>query len=257
MKYLFLKLLVTLNKFLQHIISLGLRDGVYLFFLNPCESKEYKITLKATRFPFFIRGNSSDSGVITQVFYQKDYEISLPFIPSTILDCGANIGLASIYFKNRFPDVKIITIEPESENFQLLRRNLAPYSNIHFENKGLWSEQCSLEIISGEDGQPWSFFVKKIDAPTKNSIEAIGIQDIIEKYSLDYIDLLKIDIEGSEYELFNKNYDLWLPKVKVIIIELHDRFRPFSSKPFLNILSKYNFNIYFQGENIIAEQDFM
>jgi len=254
MKTIILNQLIKLHSLLHHIIALGVKDGIYLYFLDPKTEGNVSVNLKSVAHPFLIRGATSDRKVVTQVFYQKDYEISLPFEPSVIVDCGSNIGLAAIYFKNRYPRSKVIAIEPEPANFQLLQKNLTPYSQVILENKGIWSKHCHLEVIQGPDREAWSFFVRPAANRTDTTIEAIGIADIMSKYDLDRIDLLKVDIEGAEYELFEKNYEYWLPRVRVIIIELHDRFRPFSSRTFLKVLSHYDFNIYFQGENIIAEQ---
>lgn len=254
MKNITLKFLITINSFLNHIITLGIRDGFKLYFFKPTKDKEYCVNLKCTNHPFFIRGNTSDNSVIEQVFYQKQYDISLGFEPKTILDCGANIGLASIFFKTKYPNSTIIAIEPENSNFDLLTKNLIPYSNFHAEKKGLWSESCFLEIIEGEDKLPWSFYVKPTTIKSDKTIEAISVFEIIEKYNLKEIDILKIDIEGAEENLFEKNVEKWLPIVKVIIIELHDQHMPLSSRTFFNVLSKNNFSIYFMGENIIATQ---
>jgi FkbM family methyltransferase len=139
----------------------------------------------------------------------------------------------------------------------LLKRNTSYYDNIFIEQKGIWNRECNLEIFEGPDKKPWSFYLKPTEKPVgENIIEAIGIRELMEKYNLEYIDLLKIDIEGAEQELFESNYEDWLPKVKVMIIELHDRFKPLSSKNFLKVICQYNFNIYFKGENIIATQVF-
>ena len=62
---------------------------------------------------------------------------------------------------------------------------------------------------------------KKEDA----DIDAITINDIISTYDLTRIDILKLDIEGAEIELFESNTD-WLEKVNCMVIELHDRIRP-------------------------------
>ena len=254
MKNSILKFLVAINRLLSHLINLGFKDGFKIYFLNPNKNKEYQIHLKCAKYPFYIRGNSSDKLVVDQVFYQKDYDISLDFDPKVILDCGANIGLASIFFKNKYPNSTVISIEPEKDNFSILTKNLMPYNNIYSEKKGLWSESCNLEIIQGEDNLPWSFYVKPTAIKADNTIEAISIFEIIKEYKLKEIDILKIDIEGSEENLFEKNVEEWLPFVKVIIIELHDRFMPLSSRPFFDTLSKNKFSIYFKGENIIATQ---
>lgn len=254
MKNSILKFLMSINSFLNHLINLGFKDGFKLYFFKPIKDKEYYVNLKCTKHQFFIRGNTSDNLVIEQVFYQKQYDISLDFEPKTILDCGANIGLASIFFKNKYPNSTIIAIEPERSNFELLTKNLFPYNNVYAEQKGLWSDSCLLEIIQGEDNSKWSFYVKPTKIKSDNTIDAISVLEIIEKYNLKEIDILKIDIEGAEENLFEKNVEKWLPIVKVIIIELHDRYMPLSSRPFFNVLSKNNFSIYFKGENIIATQ---
>jgi len=254
MKNFILKFLIAINRFTSHIISLGFKDGLKIYFLKPNKNGEYLINLKCAKHPFYIRGNSSDKLVIDQVFYQKDYDISLDFVPKVIIDCGANIGLASIFFKNKYPNCTIIAIEPEKDNFSILTKNLNPYNNLFTEKKGLWSESCNLEVIQGEDNLPWSFYVKPTKSKSEHTIEAICIEEIIEKYDLKEIDIIKIDIEGAEENLFEKNVEKWLPFVKVIIIELHDRFMPLSSRPFFDVLSKNKFSIYFKGENIIATQ---
>ncbi len=65
------------------------------------------------------------------------------------------------------------------------------------------------------------------------------------------IDLLKIDIEGAELELFQSNYEQWLPRVKVVVIELHDHLRPGCSSAFNNAINSINHRKAQQGENII------
>jgi FkbM family methyltransferase len=54
-----------------------------------------------------------------------------------IIDCGANIGLVSVMMKCLFPDVKIIAIEPDETNFELLKKNLQHYEGIELINAGI------------------------------------------------------------------------------------------------------------------------
>ena len=65
------------------------------------------------------------------------------------------------------------------------------------------------------------------------------------------LDILKIDIEGAEHELFKNNYDTWLPNTRCLIIELHDRMRNRSSQNFFKAISKYDFSYSHQGENLV------
>jgi hypothetical protein len=72
------------------------------------------------------------------------------------------------------------------------------------------------------------------------------------QHQCEKIDILKIDIEGSEKELFESDYETWLPKVTTLIIELHDRMREGSSLSFFRALTKYNFRLAVKGENLIC-----
>ena len=69
-------------------------------------------------------------------------------------------------------------------------------------------------------------------------IKGLKITSTIEDNSILNIDILKFDIEGSERYLFDSNFDEWLPKVRILIIEFHDRLVPCASKAFFNAISK-------------------
>ncbi len=60
---------------------------------------------------FYLRPHSSDLYTFNQVFILDQYNIKLPFLPKTIIDAGANIGLSSAYFAHRFPQSQIVAIE--------------------------------------------------------------------------------------------------------------------------------------------------
>ena len=74
---------------------------------------------------------------------------------------------------------------------------------------------------------------------------------LMKKFNISQIDVLKIDIEGSEKELFESDYEEWLPNTRMLIIELHDGFRKGASKSFFNAISKYNFHMMKNDENLI------
>ena len=61
------------------------------------------------------------------------------------------------------------------------------------------------------------------DHPTDsgNIIESVGLLEILQQYDEEYIDLLKMDIEGGEKDVFRENYLPWLSKTRVAIIEIH------------------------------------
>ncbi len=116
-------------------------------------------------------------------------------------------------------------------------------------NCGIWNKITNLLVKDVGFGN-WGFVVEEVDTETPDSIRAITITDIMKMYNIDYIDILKIDIEGSEKELFESAYEEWLPKVHLIIIELHDRFRKGTAKSFFKTMSDYNFSLTLKDENI-------
>jgi FkbM family methyltransferase len=179
----------------------------------------------------------------------KEYYFSFDFTPEIIIDCGANIGLSAIYFKNKYPEVKIVSIEPNQENFESLVRNTIHYQGIDCILAGVWNESCNLVIKPGIGNM--NFMAKKAEADyVGQTVPAVSIPDIMERYNFDHIDILKIDIEGSEKELFEKNYHEWLSKTRVVIIELHDSLRKGASMAFFRALCHYDFDLYQHGENI-------
>ena len=198
-----------------------------------------------------LRNNTSDIPVYDEVLLKEDYRIDVPIHPSTILDCGANIGLTTVYFNNKFPDAKIICIEPESSNYEMLRENVGQHKNIVTYQAGIWNKSTYL-TIENEQAEKYAFTVRETSEITKETVRAISIPDVMKENQWETIDILKIDVEGAEKELFASNYDNWLPKTKLIIIELHDRMKPGCSKTFFNALAHYNFEMAVRGENIFC-----
>lgn len=175
----------------------------------------------------YLRNKFYDTSIFSQIFIYEELNFSLTSEPKTILDCGANIGLATLYFKFKYPGTRIISVEPESSNFEMLKKNTGPYTGIDLIKKGIWNKTCDLYLIDNGEGHA-SFRVSEID-PQKNvvgQIEAIGINEIFEKFNLDSIDLLKMDIEGSEYPCFNTENISWVNKTSCIAIEIHEHMYP-------------------------------
>jgi hypothetical protein len=73
-----------------------------------------------------LRANGgADAFIHSEVFEHQYYRLPLRSAPATILDLGANIGLATVYFARMFPRAALACVEPAPENLRLLRDNLA------------------------------------------------------------------------------------------------------------------------------------
>jgi hypothetical protein len=182
--------------------------------------------------PTWVRPDSSDLLTMREVFLDRDYDFPVRDNVKFIVDAGANIGLASIFFANKYPDAKIIAIEPEKENFLLLKRNAEPYSQIIPVNAALWRSSGSIRLVDPGRGEHGFTTVEGSNADGSNPeddgdelVASLSMDDLMKTYGIAHIDLLKVDIEGSEKELFEAA-DGWIDRVSVIVIELHERFKP-------------------------------
>jgi FkbM family methyltransferase len=230
----------------------GILKGIGLY-LDIKFGRLSKIKIPGIKAPLFLRRDTTDVAMFDQVFLYDDYKINFSFEPKVIIDAGANIGFFSILMKNRFPDVKVICIEPGKKNCEVLKRNLSPYKNVKIVYAGLWNTVSKLNVIDKYKAGHSALVVEEDTANGK--VLAVTIDSLMQTYGLEQIDVLKIDIETSEQELFLKNYEQWLPKVRMIIIELHDWLRPGCSRVFFEAINKTfnNYSYSVCGENTILE----
>lgn len=207
---------------------------------------------------------SSDSAVFNQVYgwleYQKVVDTFQQNFPQAlnstinIIDAGSNIGLTSLYFLDHFKSVAIVNLEPETENFKSLTFNLSAVPencSVLPLKAGLWSKETYLRIVRDfRDQSDWSFRVEESNDP--NDIKAYSVNSLVKKCHWDAIDILKIDIEGSEKEVFNTSRaDLsFLNQTKCIAIEIHDEFD--CREAIYNVLIDYNFTFFNHGELTIG-----
>jgi FkbM family methyltransferase len=206
--------------------------------------------------PFSLRKqNIFDFFTYEEVILRKSYDISFGFSPETIIDGGGNIGLTAAFWATKFPEATIVTLEPDTENFALLKKNTAPYKNIHPMQAGVWHRKAHLvvkDIGHGNNG-----FVVEETEDTTGAVLAYSISDIMKQMGWKTVDLLKLDVEGSEKEIFSSNYEDWLPQVKVLIVEMHDRMKKGSSKAVFSTINRYDFSFEVAGENVVFTNETM
>ncbi len=184
--------------------------------IKPCRAK-YPVVARL--------GDSSDMSVFNQIFNFDGYAgIRNLFCPRLILDLGANVGYASAYFLSCFPTARVVAVEPDPDSFELCCRNLVPYGDRAQVVLGAaWSKRSRLVLVRGAgDDREWATQVRESDGgEDKATVEGWDIPSLLELSGGKEIDLLKVDIERSELEIFDARSSLWLPKVRNICIELH------------------------------------
>jgi FkbM family methyltransferase len=230
------------------INRLGFWKGLSTYF--QLRTNQTELRLPELKHPVYIRHGSSDGSLFRQIFYDGEYDLEIPFEPKYIIDGGANIGFFAVLMANRYPNARIISIEPDSRNFELLRRNTAPYLNIVPVQSGIWNKEVSLQVIDQGYGE-WGLMVKEVAPGTAGSFDAVSIAGIMKQYAIPQLDVIKLDVEGAEEFIFADHYHEWIPKTKMMIIELHERMKPRSADNFWKAMSNYSFSKKQIGENII------
>jgi FkbM family methyltransferase len=230
--------------------SIGLRS--FISFLVQKFTRKRSIKLKNRHFPhgLILRKNTTDLTIFRQIFLNQEYDFEYKTEPKIIIDCGSNIGMTALFFINRFPGARIICIEPDPSNYAQLVENTRHYPSIQCLNAGIWYKSTLMKI-EDPNADKSAFRLVETGDEGPGSIKAVSVHDLMNQFHLQEIDLIKIDIEGSEIELFSHDYDLWLSKVKSMIIELHDRTRNGCSTSLFNALNKYKFNMDIKGYNLI------
>jgi len=186
--------------------------------------KEIVVKADGIKHPVHLRVRTSDVSLYNDVLLTGEYDVQLPRPPCTIVDAGANVGMATVYYANKYPEAKIVAVEPEPTNYAALLKNVAPYSNVIPVNAALWNRDRQVYLGSMEPNpkpfSKWAFQVTEKGIP----VRGITMRTLMKETGLDSIELLKMDIEGGEVEAF-ANCD-WMDGVQAIVIELHDHFKP-------------------------------
>jgi FkbM family methyltransferase len=162
-----------------------------------------------------------------------------------IVDAGANIGAASLWFCAAFPESAVIAIEPEPRNAAVLWKNAGVCSRIRVLQAAIGS-RTGYVTVSDNTGSGVQ------TARSENGIPIITMQEAFGSIANGVPFIAKIDIEGFENDLFSSNLD-WLEEVKVVFIEPHDWMLPESrtSRAFQRAMGERDFDILLRGDSLV------
>jgi FkbM family methyltransferase len=200
----------------------------------------------------WLRAGTCDVPLYKQIFLRREYDVDYPFEPRTIIDAGANIGLAARWFAERFPKARIIALEPVAENFELLKKNLAGTPSAVPMHKALWHERKELVLKDwGTSYVGFSAMESPAEGVERGDVAAgVTVRDLVEEYGLEPPILLKLDIEGGEKALFDRPGG-WVDLVDGIAVELHERKSPGCTRSFYRATEGFPLEARF-GENVFC-----
>jgi FkbM family methyltransferase len=207
-----------------------------------------------------VRLGTSDIEVFVQVYRWREYEQDFAVAPRVIVDAGAYTGLSTAFFASRYPGATIVAIEPDDGNFAMLVRNTARFPNVRLVQAALWWQSGTVSLEDPGDGA-WGIRLAGVASADNAAaaavrgkrVRAVTVPEIMREHDLRGIDLLKVDIEGSEMEVFSHAVP-WIGSVNAISIELHDRFRPGCSGAFFKAVEDFPVRSV-RGEDVFATRD--
>ena len=194
---------------------------------------------------FWFRGGM-DFGVMSH-FYNSGYRIvDCDARPITrIVDAGANIGVETRRFAYFHPKATIVAIEPELKNFDMLLRNVRPpHVTVR---AGLWPRQAKLAVLPGDTPEGCS-----VIEDGRALCPAITVPQLLEETGWDEIDILKLDIEGAEFEVFSDGAEAWVGRVNCFIFECPDLARPTTTARIFAKLPSQNYRTEICGESLVV-----
>ena len=147
----------------------------------------------------------------------RDFTGQFDFDEGFIIDAGGYIGTSAVELATRYPRCTIVSIEPHSDNFRMLKENTKRYANIVPIHAALSGKRGTAPLMDRGTGL-WGYTIRG-EGRIVGTVPTITINDILEQFGTDTINLFKIDIEGGETNLLKDTG--WIKKTKVIMIELH------------------------------------
>jgi FkbM family methyltransferase len=200
-----------------------------------------------------IRKRTTDWSTYRQVFMRQDWRFKDAAPPRTIIDLGANVGYASVWYHVTYPEARIVAIEPDAGNAAAARVNIAlglrNGADITLEQTAIWHTDSWLKIRN-PTGKASGLQVHEAGPTEPGAFRATTVGSIMDRHAMDLVDLVKIDIETSERYLFAENTE-WLDRVNCLGIEFHDRIAPGCREPVIAALDRHfvDYNEVVRGEN--------
>lgn len=173
--------------------------------------------------------DAADVSALYEVFVEKEYDVDIP-PPARIVDLGAHIGSASLYFSHKYPNADIDSYEPDRRNVRLLEQNVLGHASVH--EKAVAVGRGSIEFYeasstTGSSAQA----LRSGGAIVKRTytVKCESFDSILAKRP----DLVKFDVEGIEYEIFSKTPNL--ERCPAYVGEVHPSLMGHSVEKFLDL----------------------
>ena len=205
--------------------------------LNPAP---VDLPIRVGRHRRLLRMRACDVYTVAEIFRERQYALTRPLGPAPmIIDAGANIGIASAWFVLRHPDARVLAVEPVADNFSWLRRNFDGDPRVELVHAALGARSGrAMMALAGNSAEH-----TLVTGGGEGGDEAVvthRLDDLLAERAIDRVDLLKLDVEGSELDVLLGLGDR-LSSVRAIVAEVHERL--VDTTAFYRLLADHQFTV--------------
>lgn len=200
---------------------------VALFQMKSNPNRVFEGAYQGQRFYF----SSADMSAVREVLQDAEYSFLTDYLSQidhpTILDVGANIGTFSLWARGVAPHVNIVSVEPSDVTFSKLKQTASSIENSNWFllNKAAWKDNSAISF--NDSGESMGH---KVSDKGNRTVEGVSLHDLLSnaknRFGVDEIDLMKVDIEGAEESFLQDTADIYdaLKAVKRLVIEIHPEY---------------------------------
>jgi FkbM family methyltransferase len=251
-----------------YLARLGVADGLRAYYLNQWISPKlgkgelYSVPC-GRRQSIMLRGHEpTDVSIFQQIFLLRDVDVNLQSQPRVILDVGAHNGSSTRRLLQKYPAARIVAIEPNKANFDLLQRNTADFTQVTCIQAAVWMDNQGVRFVNPEE-DPWAYSVTAFKHNTgdeQNLIRSITMDQVFAEtgIAIEDVGLIVMDIEGAEDAIFT-NPTPWLSRMRTgatIAIELHEHLIQGCTRAFETAMKTHGFSkVAKTRHNLIVKKD--
>ncbi len=212
-----------------------------------------------------LRPLDSDLDTFRQVYQQRQYKVAMPDqrerlhryyeqllelgVVPVIIDAGANVGAAALWFSTTYPRARIVAIEPDAASAAHCRFNTVSRSNVTVVEGAIGGTPGRVAVVKSE--KSWAIITERTDA--RAGLKVVTVRELADQAGKpSALFIVKVDIEGFEADLFETGTE-WISETAAVYIEVHDWLFPNkrTSQSMQKAMWGQGFEILLQGENMM------